>query len=259
MLMALRRLFGTSPEPEKDLDPERLPKHIAVIMDGNGRWARKRGLPRIAGHRAGAKAVREVVKVAATLGIGHLTLYAFSAENWRRPMIEVSGLMKLFQEILQSELEELYENQVKIEVIGDIANVSEGTRRQFEKAVARTAENHGLHLIIALNYGGRMDILRAVNEVVERAAKTGKVSRIDEAEFSNSLATAGVPDPELIIRTSGELRLSNFLIWEGAYAEFWVTETLWPDFGREGFVEAVRDYQRRERRFGGLAKDNSAG
>ncbi len=258
MLTALRRLFGTSPEPEKALDPKRLPKHIAVIMDGNGRWAQKRGLPRIAGHRAGAKVVREVIKAASALGIGYLTLFAFSAENWRRPKTEVSGLMKLFEQILRSELEELHENQVKIEVIGDLANVSEGTRHQFEKAIARTAENTGLHLIVALNYSGRTDIMRAVNEAVERAAATGKAFKMDETDFSAALATAGVPDPELIIRTSGELRLSNFLTWEGAYAEFWVTENMWPDFGREDFMEAVRDYQRRERRFGGLAKDTSA-
>ncbi len=239
-------------------DPKRLPKHIAVIMDGNGRWAQKRGLPRIAGHRAGAKVVRDVVKAAGTLGIGHLTLFAFSAENWRRPKTEVSALMKLCEQILRSELDELHESQVKIDVIGDLADVSEGTRHQFETAIERTAENTGLHLIVALNYGGRSDIIRAVNGAIEQAATTGKAIKMDEADFSAALATTGVPDPELIIRTSGELRLSNFLIWEGAYAEFWVTETLWPDFGHKDFVEAIRDYQLRDRRFGGLAKDTSA-
>lgn len=258
MLTTLRRLFGAAPEPNTTLDRERLPKHVAVIMDGNGRWAQKRGLPRIAGHRAGGKVVREVVETAAELGVGHLTLYAFSAENWRRPKNEVSGLMRLFEEILQSELEELHKNQVKIEVIGDLANVSEGTRRQFEKAITRTAENTGLHLIIALNYSGRADILRTVNEALEQSAKTGQAIKMDEDAFSDALATAGVPDPELIIRTSGELRISNFLIWEGAYAEFWVTETLWPDFGRAGFTQAIHDYQRRDRRFGGLTKDSDA-
>lgn len=258
MFAFLRRLLGGGNEPsDRAIDVTRLPRHIAVIMDGNGRWAQRRGLPRIAGHRAGAKAVRAIVEESAQIGIEYLTLYAFSAENWRRPKNEVGGLMKLFEEILKTELSELHGNNVKILVIGRLDQVAEGTKRQFEHAIEQTAGNTGLNLIIALNYGGRDDILRAVNAFAERAASSGRAEPIDGAGFSGALSTAGVPDPELIIRTSGELRLSNFLIWESAYAEFWVTETLWPDFTPQDFRAALCDYQRRERRFGGLAGEKT--
>jgi undecaprenyl diphosphate synthase len=253
LLTVLRRFLGSGDDAEPVIDADRLPRHIAVIMDGNGRWAHRRRLPRIAGHRAGAKVVREIVKEAAGLGIGWLTLYAFSAENWRRPKNEVNSLMRLFEEILQSELEELHSNNIKIRVIGDLESVTEGTRQQFTKAVAQTIENTGLNLVIALNYGGRADILQAVNRLAEEACANDGFNTIDEARFSGALATAGIPDPELIIRTSGEMRLSNFLIWEGAYAEFWVTDTLWPDFKARDFRTAICDYQNRDRRFGGLS------
>jgi len=221
-------------------------------MDGNGRWAKRRGLPRIAGHRAGAKVVRAIVQRANDIGIEYLTLYAFSAENWRRPKTEVSGLMKLFEEVLRADLEQLHANDVKITVIGDLDNVAAGTKRQFQEAIEQTADNSGLRLIIALNYGGRADILRAVNALAARAAAEGRFDTLDEDTFSDSLWTNGVPDPELIIRTSGEMRMSNFLVWEGAYAEFWATQTLWPDFSPDELQAALTDYQNRDRRFGGL-------
>lgn len=255
MLTVLRRIFLPGSRSKPEVDPDRLPQHIAVIMDGNGRWAKRRGLPRIAGHRAGAKGVRAIVEQAAGLDIKFLTLYAFSAENWRRPKNEVSALMKLFEEILRSELEELHAKNVKIDVIGDLDNVAQGTQRQFQEAIMRTAENTGLNLIIALNYGGRTDILRAANYMAAQAAKTGRFDRVDELEFSGALSTAGIPDPELIIRTSGEMRISNFLLWEGAYAEFWVTDTLWPDFSSTDLLAALADFQSRDRRFGGLTQE----
>ncbi len=258
MISSFRKLLRTAPKAEPDVKSGRLPTHIAVIMDGNGRWAQRRGLPRIAGHRAGAKVVRDVVETAATLGIGYLTLYAFSSENWRRPKDEVSGLMRLFEEILRAELDELHRSNVKITVIGVLDEVSAGTRAQFEKAITQTAANTGLNLTIALNYSGRADILKAVNQVVEEAAASGQTVQFTEESFSLRLATTGTPDPELIIRTSGEMRLSNFLIWESAYAEFWVTDILWPDFKANDLRSAISAFQSRDRRFGGLTEEPSA-
>jgi undecaprenyl diphosphate synthase len=236
------------------LDPDRIPRHIAIIMDGNGRWAANRGLPRLAGHRAGAKAVRSVVKQAAEVGVEFLTLYTFSSENWRRPKREVDGLMRLFEETLAAEIDELHQSDVVIKVIGDLSQVQESTRSRFERAMEKTRRNTGLTLVVALNYSGRADLLGAINALVAQAvARPGPAPELDEAGLSGCLSTAGLPDPELVIRTSGELRLSNFLIWETAYSEFWVTPVLWPDFRGRDLLEGIGDYQLRDRRFGGLS------
>jgi len=236
----------------EDIDPDSVPKHVAIIMDGNGRWAQRRGLPRIAGHRAGAKAIREVVETATRIGIDYITLYTFSAENWRRPKDEVTGLMKLFKEMLESELDQLHRNNVKLLTIGDLQGIAPTTRDEFAKAVAKTKDNTGLKLVVALNYGGRGDILAAIDKLMKRSVSGQGDEPLEEESVARALSTAGIPDPELIIRTSGELRLSNFLIWESAYSEFWVTDILWPDFTRRHLISAVYDYQHRERRFGGI-------
>ncbi|MDP1809253.1 MAG: isoprenyl transferase [Actinomycetota bacterium] len=236
----------------EDIDPDSVPKHVAIIMDGNGRWAQRRGLPRIAGHRAGAKAIREVVELAPRLGIEYITLFTFSAENWRRPKDEVTGLMKLFKEMLENELDQLHKNNVRLMTIGAINEIDLTTREAFVAAVETTEHNTGLKLVVALNYSGRVDILSAVDKIVAAAAAGAAQKKLQERDLSAALGTAGIPDPELIIRTSGELRLSNFLIWESAYSEFWVTDTLWPDFNRRHLINAVYDYQHRERRFGGI-------
>ena len=238
----------------EEIDPDLVPKHIAIIMDGNGRWAQRRGLPRIAGHRAGAKAIREVVESAPHMGVEYITLYTFSAENWRRPKEEVTGLMRLFREMLESELDGLDKNNVRLMTIGDLSGIDTMTREEFAKGVAKTKDNTGLTLVIALNYGGRGDIIAAIKKIDASRAGHNASVEISEQDVSGALSSAGIPDPELIVRTSGELRISNFLIWESAYSEFWVTDVLWPDFTREHLVEAIKDYQRRERRFGGLSK-----
>jgi len=235
-----------------EFDPSRTPVHVAIIMDGNGRWAEKRGLPRLAGHRAGAKAVREAIAASIELGISYLTIYSFSSENWSRPRDEVSGLMTLFVEVLERELANLEKMHVRVKVIGDLAGLPEATAAAFERCVIRTAENDGLTLVVALNYGGRDDIVSAARALAERVSR-GELapSDIDADLLGAELATAGIPDPDLVVRTSGELRVSNFLLWEIAYSELWVTATLWPDFGRTDLLRAVVDYQKRQRRFGG--------
>ena len=247
-----RRLKSQGHGPE-ELDLRKAPRHVAIIMDGNGRWAQRRGLPRLAGHRAGARAIREVVEIAPTLGIEYLTLYTFSSENWRRPKDEVSGLMKLFREMLEAEIGQLHENNIRLLTIGDTGSIGEETRAEFAKAVELTKDNTGLTLVIALNYSGRADILSASKKIAAGAveAKT-RAEDLDEPAFAAALSTAGIPEPGLIVRTSGEMRLSNFLIWESAYSEFWVTDVLWPDFGRQELIDAIYDYQQRDRRFGGL-------
>lgn len=229
-----------------------VPKHIAIIMDGNRRWAAKRGLPRLAGHRAGAGAIRLSVEAATDIGVEYLTLYTFSMENWSRPKDEVSGLMGLFEEMLRREIDELDEKDVQIRVIGRLEDLPASTRDTFNRGVERTANNGGLVLLIALNYGGRAEIADAVRKLAALTLE-GKLaaSEITEADISAQLYTAGIPDPDLLIRTSGEQRISNFLLWQIAYAEFWVTDRLWPDFKRADFFRAVEDYQRRARRFGG--------
>lgn len=235
-----------------ELDRASVPAHVAIIMDGNGRWAAKRGMPRIAGHRAGAKAVREAIACCIELGIAHLTIYSFSSENWRRPTDEVSGLMSLFVEVLERELDNLGRMNVRVSVIGESSRIPGATAKAFERCVEATRSNSGLNLIVALDYGGRSDIVNAARTLAEQAVR-GEIdpTEIDERMVSSRLSTAGIPDPDLVIRTSGEIRVSNFLLWEIAYAEFWVTPTLWPDFSRNDLLRAVVDFQRRERRFGG--------
>lgn len=243
---------GSAREKATALDPERVPAHVAVIMDGNGRWASRRRLPRVAGHRAGAASVREAIAAAIELGVGCLTLYSFSSENWSRPRDEVSLLMSLFVEVLESELDSLQAHGVRIRMIGRREDLPAGTLEAFVRAEEETAGNERLDLVIALNYGGRQELTDAARSLAQRVFDDELApSDIDEEAFSSVLYTAGLPDPELVIRTSGELRVSNFLLWQIAYAELWVTDVLWPDFGREDFLDAVLDYQDRERRFGG--------
>lgn len=235
-----------------EFDPDRAPSHVAVIMDGNGRWAEKRGLPRLAGHQAGAKAVREAIAASIELGVRYLTIYSFSSENWRRPADEVSGLMRLFVEVLERELVNLEKMQVRVKVVGDLSGLPVSTRRAFENGIAKTADNPGLTLVVALNYGSRQDMLQAVRDLAAEVSEgVLDPSAIDETVFSGHLSTAGVPDPDLLIRTSGEMRISNFLLWEIAYSELWMTHTLWPDFDRTDLLKAVVDYEKRQRRFGG--------
>ncbi len=230
---------------------DRIPAHVAIIMDGNGRWAEKRRKPRTFGHEAGVKAVREVVRAAGELGVRFLTLYTFSSENWKRPRTEVAALMSLLSRTTKRELDELIRNDVKLVTIGRINGLSASRQKVLAEAVEKTRNNRGLTLILALNYGGRTEILDAVKSLAN-AARAGlvDVADIDEELFSNFLYTAYIPDPDLLIRTSGEMRISNFLLWQTSYTELRVIDTLWPDFGREQLFEAVVDYQQRERRFG---------
>ena len=233
------------------IDLDRLPCHIAVIMDGNGRWAKKRRLPRIAGHRAGIRAVRQAVEACARLGVPYLTLYAFSVENWKRPHAEVELLMKLLREYLKKEIGELNEQNISLGVIGRISELPAPVRRDLERTIEETKGNTGLRLTLALNYGSRAEVVDAVRALVAQARSNGEI-KIDESAVSRHLYTAAIPDPDLLIRTSGEMRLSNFLLWQAAYSEIWVTETLWPDFTQKHLFRAVTDFQKRERRYGGL-------
>ncbi len=233
------------------LDPARVPRHVAIIMDGNGRWARGRGLPRVMGHRAGIKSVRAAAELAREVGVEFLTLYAFSVENWKRPTDEVSTLMRLLNEFLRRELSTLMKNEIRLNVLGDFAGLPEIVRRQLERVMEETRENRKMVLNLALNYGGRSEIVHAARRVAEQV-KAGKLklSQLNEEIFSRFLYTDGQPDPDLLIRTSGEQRISNFLLWQISYAELYITPKLWPDFGKADFLDALRDYQRRERRFG---------
>jgi undecaprenyl diphosphate synthase len=236
------------------IDLERLPQHIAIIMDGNGRWAKKRHLPRIAGHRAGIKAVRQSVEACARLGIPYLTLYAFSVENWKRPENEVRMLMDLLCEYLQKEIDELNRQNIRLGVIGRIQELSPRVQRDIAKARRETSANTGMLLTFALNYGARTELIDAVRALAERLRRDGDEFVIDERAISTHLYTRDMPDPDLLIRTSGEMRISNFLLWQIAYAEIWVTETLWPDFTQLDVFRAILEYQGRERRYGGLIK-----
>jgi undecaprenyl diphosphate synthase len=229
------------------IDKTRIPGHIAIIMDGNGRWAKGRRLPRLFGHRAGIISVREVVKGAGELGVKVLTLYAFSAENWARPSTEVQALMRLLQEYVVRELPELQKKHVRLRAIGRLEALPAGAQKRLSEAIEATADNKGLVLVLALNYGGRQEIVDACN----RAIQDGH-SVIDEKTLARYLYAPDCPEPDLLIRTSGEMRLSNFLLWESAYAELFVTKTFWPDFRKPHLYEAIAEYQRRERRFGGL-------
>lgn len=232
-----------------------VPKHIAIIMDGNGRWAAKRGLPRLAGHRAGVTAIREIIEIAPRVGVEYLTLYTFSVENWRRPKDEVTGLMSLFEEILRKEIDELHKNGVRLGVIGRYNELPESTRRQFDLGIEKTAGNDGLKLLIALNYSGRAEIVDAVKKIIDDRSAADSVN---EEAIAANLYTAGIPDPDLVIRTSGEMRISNLLLWQIAYSEIWVTDILWPDFRKIDFLEAIDDFQKRKRRFGGAGQSGPA-
>jgi undecaprenyl diphosphate synthase len=236
---------------KENIDFSNLPKHIAVIMDGNGRWAKGKGAARIFGHRNAIQAVKDVTEGCGELGIKYLTLYAFSTENWGRPKEEVDGLMELLVNTLQKEISTLHENQVKLQTIGDISHLPVECQKNLAKAKEATRNNSGLILQLALNYSGRWEIVEATKKLAEEVKKgTIQPGEIDEHYFASHLQTVGVPDPELLIRTSGELRISNFLLWQIAYTEIFITPTLWPDFRKENLYEAICAYQKRERRFG---------
>lgn len=231
-----------------------IPRHVAIIMDGNGRWAKQRGLPRVEGHRIGADSVREIVRASGELGIEYLTLYAFSSENWNRPKTEIGVLMHLLEFYLRQEVAELNRSNVRLAAIGRIHELPESSQNQLAKSIATLKDNTGLTLVLALSYGGRVELVDAVRHIA-REVKTGQceVADIDEACISQHLYTAGIPDPDLLIRTSGEMRVSNFLLWQISYAEIYVTDILWPDFRDAQLRAAVEDYGKRQRRFGRVA------
>jgi len=237
------------------IDPARLPVHIAIIMDGNGRWANKRSMPRAAGHKAGVDSVRTTVEACARMGIQALTLYAFSIENWKRPRTEVETLWRLLRFYLRHELNELMRNNVRFQAVGRIEELPQAIRRDLQETTDATARNTGLRLNLAINYGGRAELVDAVRQMVEKARR-GEAVEVTEATIAAHLYTASLPDPDLMIRSSGEMRISNFLLWQIAYAELYVTETLWPDFRRPDLLTAILDFQRRERRFGGLIESS---
>src|SRR5688572_6680622 len=260
--MSLEQLLAAIPPGSPDealarqVNVERLPVHVAIIMDGNGRWAAQRHLPRVEGHRAGIEAVRDTVETAARLGIRVLTLYAFSVENWKRPATEVSTLMLLLKRYLRSELKSLLRNDIRFQVIGRLEALAPDIQDELRQTIERTAGNGGMLFNVALNYGGRAEIVDAAR----RAMLAGvKPEDLDESRFASFLYTAGQPDPDLLIRTSGEMRVSNYLLWQIAYAEIYVTETLWPDFRRRHLLEAVIAFQKRDRRYGGIAPPAAIG
>jgi undecaprenyl diphosphate synthase len=240
----------------QSIDSNRLPSHVAIIMDGNGRWARRRKLPRVAGHKAGVQAVRVTVETCARLGLRALTLYAFSVENWKRPRSEVDTLWRLLRIYLRAELPEMHRHRIRFTAIGRLDALPDFVRAELDSVIRSTSQNTGLQLNLAINYGGRAELVDAVKMLVEEA-RQGKVD-IDEAAISARLYTAGMPDPDLLIRTSGEMRVSNFLLWQIAYAELYVTETLWPDFTRAELLRAILDFQKRDRRFGGLGESSGS-
>ena len=236
------------------IDPKALPIHIAIIMDGNGRWANQRHLPRVAGHHAGIESVRDVLEASAELGIGALTIYAFSTENWKRPRREVDTLMRLLREYLDKELDNINRNNIRFNTLGDTVGLGPTIQRELEAAIERTRSNTGLRFNVALNYSGRAEIVHAVNLILADVKQDpALLDGIQEEDLVRKLYTADLPDPDLLIRTSGELRISNFLLWQIAYSEIWITDTLWPDFRRRHLYEAIIAFQKRERRFGGLA------
>lgn len=234
-----------------ELDNTRIPKHVAIIMDGNGRWAKKHGNERIYGHQHGVKSVKNVVEEASRLGVQYLTLYAFSTENWKRPKYEVDALMSLLVSTIHSELKLLNDNNVSLAAIGDIKSLPEDVQSELNEAIEITSKNTGLKLVLALSYSSRWEIINAVKNIAADV-KNGKlnIEDINEQMFNNYLTTNGIPDPDLLIRTSGEIRLSNFLLWQLSYSEFYFTDKLWPDFGKDDFINAIFAYQNRERRFG---------
>lgn len=235
----------------RQIDAERLPSHIAIIMDGNGRWAARRNQPRVAGHRAGAEGVRATVEAAARLGISYLTLYAFSTENWKRPRLEVEALMGLLREFLRKEIRSLKANNIRFQTIGREQGLENVVSREIDRARRETASNTGMMLTVALNYSGRSEIVEACRQIVAEAVTSGRhPSEISEDDIEQHLFTKDLPDPDLLVRTSGEMRVSNFLLWQIAYSEIYVTDVLWPDFRRANLFEAIVEYQKRERRYG---------
>jgi len=237
---------------------DRLPRHVAIIMDGNGRWAAQRGQPRIAGHKAGVEAVRAAVDTGARLGLGALTLFAFSTENWKRPRFEADALMRMLRRYLRIELDEIDKQNIKFQTIGRIGALPDKVRKEIQHATERTARNKGMILTVALNYGGRAEIVDATRAAIRRLLDEGiRPDEITEERIANELYTRNLPELDLLVRTSGELRISNFLLWQSAYAEIYVTETLWPDFRGKHLLEAIADFQKRERRFGGLGQSHS--
>jgi undecaprenyl diphosphate synthase len=240
------------------LDLLRLPRHVAVIMDGNGRWARKRHLPRIAGHRSGTQSARTTIEACARLKIEALTLYAFSVENWRRPKTEIDFLMQLLREYLRKEMPLLQKNRIRMRFLGRMDELPAGVQKDAREAMEKTAGNQGMVLCVALNYGGRAEIVDAMNAILAERNGHGTSGRISEEQLSRHLYTEGLPDPDLLIRTSGEMRVSNFLLWQIAYAEIFGTETLWPDFSRARLLEALLEFQTRERRYGGIDESDAS-
>ncbi len=230
---------------------DKVPQHIAIIMDGNGRWAKQKGMPRVLGHRSGVKSVREVTEAAAEIGVKYLTLYAFSTENWNRPPSEVTALMSLLVETIKGEIRDLNKNGVRLMAIGDLEALPPASLKALRNGIENTKNNTGITLVLALNYSAKWEILRAVRQLAEQARSGALLpADINEDVFENALSTQGIPDPELLIRTSGETRISNFLLWQIAYAELYFTPIFWPDFGKKELFEAILSYQRRERRFG---------
>jgi undecaprenyl diphosphate synthase len=238
--------------------PDKVPKHIAIIMDGNGRWAKKRGMPRVLGHRSGVKSVREVTEAAAKIGVEYLTLYAFSTENWNRPASEVTALMTLLVETIKGEIRDLNKNGVRLTAIGELESLPPGTYKTLMQGIEDTKNNQRITLVLALNYSSKWELTRAVRLLAERV-KQGLIEpgEITEKNIEAELSTRGIPDPDLLIRTSGEARLSNFLLWQVAYSEFYFTEVLWPDFGEKELYKAILSYQNRERRFGQISEQIS--
>jgi undecaprenyl diphosphate synthase len=239
------------------LDTTRLPRHVAVIMDGNGRWAQRKHLPRVAGHKVGAQTTRTIIETCARLNIEALTLYAFSVENWRRPKTETDFLMQLLREYLRTEMPLIQRNNIRMRFLGRSNELPIGVQQDMKAAEEKTAGNGGMTLCLALNYGGRAEIVDAANAILAERNTTGNTTPVTEEEVSRRLYTVGLPDPDLLIRTSGEMRVSNFLLWQIAYAEIFVTETLWPDFNRARLLESFLDFQKRERRYGGIGENGS--
>ncbi|MBN8680634.1 MAG: isoprenyl transferase [Chitinophagales bacterium] len=240
---------------KSQINPEKIPQHIAIIMDGNGRWAKQKGMPRVLGHHSGVKSVREVTEAAAQIGVKYLTLYAFSTENWNRPPAEVTALMSLLVETIKGEIRDLNKNGVRLTAIGDIEALPAATLKTLKEGIEKTKDNQRITLVLALNYSAKWEILHATRKLAEEV-KAGRLdpAQITEAVFEEELSTHGIPDPELLIRTSGEARLSNFLLWQVAYAELYFTPVYWPDFGQQELFEAILSFQNRERRFGRISE-----
>jgi len=254
----LRSIEDADADLLSQVDFARLPRHIAIIMDGNGRWARRRRLPRIAGHRAGAQAVRDAVENCSRLGVRALTLYAFSTENWKRPQSEIDTLMALLREYIRKELTEIHRNNIRLQILGRYEQLPPEVQQDLEDALRQTAPNTGMVLNVALNYSARAELVDAFNSILQELRESpNREPAVTEQTISSHLYTRGLPDPDLLIRTSGEMRVSNFLLWQIAYAEIWVTDTCWPDFTRRHLLQAILDFQKRERRYGGLGLNSA--